>query len=142
MSKYNLTDILEQYRIGSGWTTDFDYDGMLKAGLKAGVDTDIEVLKKMSDDFEDVNYHRENSHLQNAIDALEEGAIKEASMFFGDFHAEIKAAAIEAKRRGKNIKKELKDVIAAAKELGNQAGDVAAAAKGKKRQGRKPKAKK
>ena len=63
---------------------------MLKAGLKAGVDTDIEVLKKMSDDFEDVNYHRENSHLQNAIDALEEGAIKEASMFFGDFHAEIK----------------------------------------------------
>ena len=90
MSKYNLTDILEQYRIGSGWTTDFDYDGMLKAGLKAGVDTDIEVLKKMSDDFEDVNYHRENSHLQNAIEALEEGAIKEASMFFGDFHAEIK----------------------------------------------------
>ena len=90
MSKYNLTDILEQYRIGSGWTTDFDYDGMLKAGLKTGVDTDIEVLKKMSDDFEDVNYHRENSHLQNAIDALEEGAIKEASMFFGDFHAEIK----------------------------------------------------
>jgi hypothetical protein len=90
MSKYNLIDILEQYRIGSGWTTDFDYDGMLKAGLKAGVDTDIEVLKKMSDDFEDVNYHRENSHLQNAIEALEEGAIKEASMFFGDFHAEIK----------------------------------------------------
>ena len=90
MSKYNLTDILEQYKIGSGWTTDFDYDGMLKAGLKAGVDTDIEVLKKMSDDFEDVNYHRENSHLQNAIEALEEGAIKEASMFFGDFHAEIK----------------------------------------------------
>ena len=89
MSKYNLTDILEQYRIGSGWTTDFDYDGMLKAGLKAGVDTDIEVLKKMSDDFEDVNYHRENNHLQNAIEALEDGAIKEASMFFGDFHAEI-----------------------------------------------------
>tara|TARA_B100001057_G_scaffold499692_1_gene611325 strand:- start:1315 stop:1620 length:306 start_codon:yes stop_codon:yes gene_type:complete len=56
--------------------------------------------------------------------------------------AEIKAAAVEAKRRGKNIKKELKDVIAAAKELGNQAGDVAAAAKGKKRQGRKPKTKK
>ncbi len=90
MSKYNLIDIYEQYKIGSGWTTDFDYDGMLKAGLKAGVDTDIEVLKKMSDDFEDVNYHRENSHLQNAIEALEEGAIKEASMFFGDFHAEIK----------------------------------------------------
>ena len=91
MSKYNLTDIFEQYRIGSGYTRDFDYAGMLKAGLETGVDTDIEILRKMSDDFEDVNYHRENNHLQMAIDALEEGAIKEASMFFGDFHAEIKA---------------------------------------------------
>ncbi len=95
MSKYNLTDILEQYKIGSGWTSDFDYDGMLKAGLETGVDTDIEVLKKISDDFEDVNYHRENSHLQNAIEALEDGATKEASMFFGDFHAEIKATMKE-----------------------------------------------
>ena len=91
MSKYNLTDIFEQYQIGSGFTRDFDYAGMLKAGLETGVDTDIEILRKMSDDFEDVNYHRENNHLQMAIDALEEGAIKEASMFFGDFHAEIKS---------------------------------------------------
>jgi len=91
MSKYNLIDIFEQYRIGSGFTRDFDYAGMLKAGLETGVDTDIEILKKISDDFEDVNYHRENNHLQKAIDALEEGAIKEASMFFGDFHAEIKS---------------------------------------------------
>jgi len=91
MSKYNLTDIFEQYQIGSGFTRDFDYAGMLNAGLKTGVDTDIEILRKMSDDFEDVNYHRENNHLQKAIDALEEGAIKEASMFFGDFHAEIKS---------------------------------------------------
>jgi hypothetical protein len=91
MSKYNLIDIFEQYQIGSGWTNDFDYEGMLNSGLKTGVDTDIEILRKMSDDFEDVNYHRENNHLQKAIDALEEGAIKEASMFFGDFHAEIKA---------------------------------------------------
>ena len=44
MSKYNLIDIYEEYQIGSGWTNDFDYDGMLQAGLKAGVDTDIEVL--------------------------------------------------------------------------------------------------
>ena len=45
----------------------------------------------------------------------------------------------EVKRRAKNIKEELKDVVVAAKELGNQVGDVAQAAKGKKRQGRKPK---
>ena len=90
MSKYNLTDIFEQYQIGSGWTRDFDYDGMLKAGLKTGVDTDLELLKKMVEDYTDVNYHREAHHLYNAIEALEEGAIKEASMFFGDFHSEIK----------------------------------------------------
>ena len=89
MSKYNLIDIYEQYQIGSGWTRDFDYDGMLKSGLKTGVDTDIELLKKMAEDYTDVNYHREASHLYNAIEALEENAIKEASMFFGDFHAEI-----------------------------------------------------
>ena len=90
MSKYNLTDILEQYKIGSGWTTDFDYDGMLKTGLGTSIDTPIEVLKKMSDDFEDVNYHRENSHLQYAIDALEIGDMKEAESRLNDFHAEIK----------------------------------------------------
>ena len=90
MSKYNLIDIFEEYQIGSGWTSDFDYDGMLKAGLQTGVDTNIDTLKKLFDDFEDVNYHREAAHLHNAIEAMEEGAIKEASMFFGDFHAEIK----------------------------------------------------
>jgi hypothetical protein len=84
-------DIYEEYQIGSGWTKDFDYDGMLKTGLKTGVDTDIELLKKLAEDYTDVNYHREASHLYNAIEALEEGAIKEASMFFGDFHAEIRA---------------------------------------------------
>ena len=71
MSKYNLTDILEKYKIGSGWTTDFDYDGMLKTGLGTSIDTPIEVLKKISDDFEDVNYHRENMHLSYVIDARE-----------------------------------------------------------------------
>mgnify|MGYP003959342731 CR=1 FL=1 len=90
MSKYNLIDIYEQYQIGSGWTNDFDYDGMLKTGLGTSIDTPIEVLKKMSDDFEDVNYHRENSHLQYAIDALEIGDMKEAEGRLSDFHAEIR----------------------------------------------------
>ena len=89
MSKYNLTDIYEEFRAGDKFSTDFDYDGMLMAGLKAGVDTDLQTLQALSDSFEDVNYHRENSHLQNAIEALEDGATKEAAMFFGDFHAEI-----------------------------------------------------
>ena len=89
MSKYNLIDIYEEYQIGSGWTTDFDYDGMLKTGLGTSIDTPIEVLKKISDDFEDVNYHRENSHLQYAIDAIEIGDMAEAEGRLSDFHAEI-----------------------------------------------------
>ena len=90
MSKYNLTDIFEQYQIGSGFTTDFDYEGMLNTGLSTSIDTPIEVLKKISDDFEDVNYHRENNHLQNAIDAIEIGDMMEAQGKLSDFHAEIR----------------------------------------------------
>jgi len=90
MSKYNLIDIYEQYQIGSGWTNDFDYDGMLKTGLATSIDTPIEVLKKISDDFEDVNYHRENMHLSYAIDAIEIGDMMEAESRLNDFHKEIK----------------------------------------------------
>ena len=90
MSKYNLIDIYEQYQIGSGWTKDFDYDGMLKTGLGTSIDTPIEVLKKISDDFEDVNYHRENSHLQDVIDAIEIGDMMQAQGKISDFHAEIR----------------------------------------------------
>ncbi len=90
MSKYNLIDIYEEYQIGSGWTSDFDYDGMLKTGLGTSIDTPIEVLKKINDDFRDVNYHRENSHLSYAIDAIEIGDMAEAEGRLSDFHAEIK----------------------------------------------------
>lgn len=47
--------------------------------------------------------------------------------------------ATEIKRRAKAVKQEIKDVKVAAKEVVNQASDVVAAAKGKKRPGRKPK---
>jgi hypothetical protein len=117
MSKYNLIDIYEQYQIGSGWTRDFDYDGMLKAGLKTGVDTDIELLKKMAEDYTDVNYHREASHLYNAIEALEENAIKEASMFFGDFHAEIEETM---KSQGMDIEPTLGKFMASKMEEGEE----------------------
>ena len=55
---------------------------------------------------------------------------------------DVKEVVKETKRRVKAVKKEIKDVAVAAKEVINQAGDVVDAAKGKKRQGRKPKAKK
>ena len=69
-------------------------------------------------------------------------AVKDAWVYvWGKTNVDEKAiaAAEEVKRRAKNVKEELKDVVVAAKELGNQIGDVAQAAKGKKRQGRKKK---
>jgi len=90
MSKYNLTDILEQYKIGSGWTNDFDYEGMLNAGLKATLEDRIESLEALAEDFTDVNYHREASHLYDALEALEKGDAFEAEGKISDFHAEIK----------------------------------------------------
>ena len=122
MSKYNLIDIYEQYQIGSGWTRDFDYDGMLKAGLKTGVDTDLELLKKMVEDYTDVNYHREAHHLYKAIEALEDGATKEASMFFGDFHAEIKNTMEE---QGMDIEPTVGQFMASKMEENKEAVDLA-----------------
>ena len=70
MSKYNLIDIYEQYQIGSGWTTDFDYDGMLKYALKVNHKTPLKTLQKLHDSATDVNYHTPFSGLGNAINPL------------------------------------------------------------------------
>ena len=51
----------------------------------------------------------------------------------------IVSVAKETKRRAKLIKKEAKDVAKAVKEVGNQINDIADAAKGKARKGRKKK---
>lgn len=122
MSKYNLTDILEQYRIGSGWTNDFDYDGMLTTGLATSIDTPIEVLKKISDDFEDVNYHRENMHLSYAIDAIEIGDMMEAESRLNDFHKEIKATMGD---QGMDIEPTLGKFMASKMEENTEAVDLA-----------------
>jgi hypothetical protein len=51
----------------------------------------------------------------------------------------IVSVAKETKRRAKLIKEEAKDVAKAVKEVGNQIDDIADAAKGKARKGRKKK---
>ncbi len=48
----------------------------------------------------------------------------------------VEAAVEEIDRRFDNVKTEMKDVADAAKEVGNQIGDVADAVAGKKRRGR------
>ena len=101
MSKYNLTDILEQYKIGSGWTDDFDFDGMLKAGMEIDLEDSIEKMKAVAEDFTDVNYHREAAHLYDAIDALEmEDDMDQARQKLSDFRDEIERTA---KQQGMNL---------------------------------------
>ena len=64
---------LKTYQLGDKWSNDFDYDGMLKAGLKVRLNTPIDKMQALFDSFEDVNYHSEGSHLSFAIDAAKEG---------------------------------------------------------------------
>ena len=66
------------YKLGDKFSTDFDYDGMLKAGLKLKISTPLDKMQKLYDSFEDVNYHRENGHLGNAIDYIQDGDKKGA----------------------------------------------------------------
>lgn len=55
---------------------------------------------------------------------------------------EVKVVAKEVKKRAKRVVEETKDVVEAVKEVANQSKDIVGAAKGKPRNGRKPKAKK
>ena len=52
---------------------------------------------------------------------------------------DVKETVKEVKRRAKRVKEEIKDVVEEAKDVVEQSKDVVAAAKGKKRRGRKPK---
>ena len=73
------------YQLGDMFSSDFDYDGMLKAGLKVKISTPLSKMKQLYDSFEDVNYHSENGHLGNAIDYIEDGdkagALKHLKLF-------------------------------------------------------------
>lgn len=52
---------------------------------------------------------------------------------------EVKVVAKEVKKRAKRVVEETKDVVEAVKEVANQSKDIVGAAKGKPRNGRKPK---
>ena len=80
----------EEYKPGNMWSDNFDYDGMLYAGLAIRLDTPIETMQAISDSFEDVNYHRENDHLQATIEALKSSDMAGAKTHLKQFRAEVK----------------------------------------------------
>lgn len=55
-----------------------------------------------------------------------------------DIKEDVQEVVTETKRRVERVKEELKDVKEAVKNVGAQAKDIASAAKGKPRRGRKP----
>lgn len=101
---YEETQIEEArtYKFGDMWSQNFDYLGMLRTALEVNPRTDIKELQALSDSFEDVNYHRENSHLQAMIDAIKAGNMEDAWMHTGEFRGEV----VKTLDRAKNIKEE------------------------------------
>ena len=53
----------KSYSFGDKWSDDFDYDGMLKSGLKLSLKTPIKKMEDLLKSFTDVNYHSEGGHL-------------------------------------------------------------------------------
>jgi len=98
----------EEFQPGDMWSKDFDYKGMLKAGLMIPEPDgqpsgeEIEHMMKISDSFEDVNYHTENGFLQDAIDA---------------YQHEDEQAGLESL---KQFKKAISQTISTLKEIGGQ----------------------
>jgi hypothetical protein len=86
----SLSDEPHSFKPGDMFTTDFDYEGMLKAGLKIRLNTPVETMQAIYDSFEDVNYHRENAHLGEVIDAVKAGDKQSALDHLKMFRKEIK----------------------------------------------------
>jgi hypothetical protein len=85
-----VEEAVNAYTPGDMFSTDFDYEGMLKAGLKVRINTPVDTMQKIYDSFEDVNYHRENAHLGNVIDAVKDGDKGAALDALKSFRREIK----------------------------------------------------
>ena len=90
VQNYGKQDSVTVYKPGAKFSTDFDYEGMLKAALEIRLSTPIETMQAIFDSMEDVNYHREASHLSMAIEAKEEKNKSEALNHLKALKVEVK----------------------------------------------------
>ena len=106
-SKQNPRELVnEEYNIGKGMEKDHDFDAMLAHALKLHAGTSIEDLKKVSNDFEAVNYHRENAYLEDAIDMLAAGKHEE-------FEDSLKLFKDEVEKTIRSFKESIKESLRA-----------------------------
>jgi len=80
----------KKFKPGDKWSSDFDYDGMLKYALKVNEKTPIKMLNKLFDSATDVNYHTPFANLGIAIDWIEDGDKAGAKDYIKNFHEDIK----------------------------------------------------
>ena len=92
-----VNENVKKYRLGDMYSNDFDYIGMLKAGLKATLGSSVQKLQKLYNSFEDVNYHSENQHLGGIINALKAGNRDAAKDSLEKFRNAIKATLKDMK---------------------------------------------
>jgi hypothetical protein len=77
------------YKLGDKWSSNFDYNGMLETALKAQVSWGVNKLRKLYDSFEDVNYHRANRSLWEALNSLKDNNVKEAEKHLENFRSDV-----------------------------------------------------
>ena len=74
------------YMLGDEWNSDFDYDGMLMAGINAKIEMGAEKLEKLHHSFQDVNYHTQGRILWDAIKLLKAGDTEKAKEKLAEFN--------------------------------------------------------
>jgi len=79
----------QEYLLGDKYSENFDYEGMLKMGLKADISWGAKKLRKLFDSFEDVNYHRVAKNLLLCIRSLEDGEKKQAEQYLDKFQDDV-----------------------------------------------------
>ena len=90
LMKESLVTEAKKFKPGDKWSSDFDYEGMLKYALKVNEKTPIKMLNKLFDSATDVNYHTPFRNLGIAIDWIEDGDKKGAKDYIKNFHDDIK----------------------------------------------------
>jgi hypothetical protein len=62
----------EAYRPGDMWSKNFDYKGMMKFAMKVNSNTPVEIIQKLVDSMEDVNYHTEAEYLFDVLPKMKQ----------------------------------------------------------------------
>jgi len=105
---------VKPFQPGDMWSNDFDYIGMLRAGVNLEIPADVqdsgamdmeflEILNLLYESFQDVNYHTEGGDLGNAIEWFEDAKgiedIEKAVDFLELFKAACQKTLTDITRR-------------------------------------------